>query len=267
MTKQILITGLDGSGKSTILEQLEHDNEGLYGIIYLPHVKPSTLEGNEQLKKAGELINTMSHQADQDQLPQLKAVALFASMLLFSDIVQLKESENFDYIICERHPLIDAGVYARFYCNKLKENRIPKEVCTALETKYANEFEYILGKVTPTTNTGGYILQLMAILYEWFEVEEKYEIHWLEQLFSAKLPQEIYYLKADAKTLFSRLSGRKTFEAHENEEVLHRLGSAYDTIFSNLKEKVNIHIVNATKFENLNAFKIELVESLKLKHV
>ena len=114
--KVIILTGLDGSGKTTFLERIkEHSNPALCKIINLPHIDTEVLKQYTDLYETALFVNSLNRDADILKLPQLKAVALFASMILYREIFNLIKQEGVKTIFCERHPLIDPGIYARFY--------------------------------------------------------------------------------------------------------------------------------------------------------
>ena len=79
--KQILITGLDGSGKSTVFDVLEKiKSTRNIETIRLPHIDTENIKDNPSLKNAAIFVNEINQMADLENKVPLKAVAIFLSM-------------------------------------------------------------------------------------------------------------------------------------------------------------------------------------------
>ena len=64
--KQIVITGLDGSGKSTFLNKIGSDTHfHEFEIIYVPRIDTRTIENNVEIYKTAVFINNLNEKADQ----------------------------------------------------------------------------------------------------------------------------------------------------------------------------------------------------------
>jgi thymidylate kinase len=262
--EHILITGLDGSGKSTILNTLaQHSMNKKYDVLLLPHIDTDSLNDDPELKKVAEFINAISREADFLKNPQLKAIAIFASMLLFKKLAEYKTIPGLTQLYCERHPLIDTGVYARFYAEKMGEKSLDRDLLARIDQAYSHEIEYLIRlipvKLFKSKNKN--IASLAEFITRWFFAEQKLDIPDLEKLFNAALPSKIFYLKTSPDILIQRLTIRLMHEAHETKEVLSKLSSAYDVLFSELHHKypVLVEIINAGNARSLNDFQKRLL--------
>lgn len=261
----ILITGLDGSGKSTIFSALESQKvHGSFEVLKLPFIDSGDFYSNSALHDAAGFINHINQKADKENRPQLKAIALFASMLLFGKLVEHKNHPGVKKIYCERHPLIDSGVYSLFYADKVKTGSSGTIDFEIINNQFKNEIEFIVDIIPekilvdkkPTLEC------LAKFIYKWFFTDKKTDVVFLSELFGIGLPDKIYYLKAKPEILIDRLSGRKIFEAHESLAILSELNKAYDLLFKRIS-KINagvLNIIDANSFENLNEFQ-QFIES------
>ncbi len=254
--KVILITGLDGSGKSTILERIaEQKKLDNVNTLLLPHIDLTQLVQGSELYQTASFVNNLSHEADVRKVPQLKAVALFASMLLFKELLALSNSE---LVFCERHPLIDSRIYARFYAQKLKPGSVSKEVSDNVDQLFHNELNYLLDLLPGNFHdkTVSPVKRFMQFIYEWFFIKNKTRLSDLKELFKVDLPDKIFYLDAKPEILFHRIKNRKVHEAHESVEVFELLNQAYHKLFDGLNHEHpgKIEIVDASTHENLNNF-------------
>jgi thymidylate kinase len=265
----ILITGLDGSGKSTILDALsEYRERDSFDIIRLPHIETKELEGNISLKNTSEFVNAMSHEADLIKVPQVKAIAIFASMLLFREISRHKSKPGIRTLYCERHPLIDTGVYARFYAEKMGKGNINTDLLHHIDRNYGSEIEFLINLIPSRyrINEKG-IYSLIRFITQWFFIDGKNDIANLTELFQVELPSKIYYLQARPEKLMKRLALRELHEAHESLEVLRALGHTYEKLFSDLSESRNdlVETIDANRTGPLFGLRERLLSSLNIQ--
>jgi thymidylate kinase len=257
--EQILITGLDGSGKSTVFSKLEQKiSTGNFDIIRLPHINSETLEKGSPLQGAAEFVNFLNSTADLQNNSKLKAVALFASMLVFRKLVEYKSQPGINRIYLERHPLIDTMVYAMFYAGKAKTEADNHTDIDEIGLPYITEIEYIFDLIPEEFDKSQLkgLTGLAEFIHQHFYLNREQGFLFLKKLYGVDLPSKIYYLKARPSVLWQRISNRQVFEAHETLETLSLLDKTYDKFFSELSEqnKGLIEIIDASSFESLNRF-------------
>lgn len=254
MIKTILITGLDGSGKSTVFSKLEATNIEHVTLISALHVDVETLPDTSSLKAPVLLLNAMSKEADANNWSELKALALFCAMILFEKLVSEKTTATTRIVICERHPLIDTFVYAQFYLPRLGSGSMNLEQMIHYNTKYESLFSFILEQL-PVENKDLGALAIFKFIKTFFARKTSPDAE-TEKIFKTSVPDQIFFLKADPEILMERISSREVIEAHEKLDVLSVLDSTYDSLFKRIASEHNTTIENidATSFESLDAF-------------
>lgn len=263
MIKTILITGLDGSGKSTIFSKLAAAKLEHVTLISALHVDVKSLADTSSLKTPIVLLNAMSEEADTNNWSELKALALFCAMILFEKVVSEKTTATTRIVICERHPLIDTFVYAQFYIPRLESGSMNLEQMIHYNTKYEMLFSFVLEQL-PVANKNQGALAIFKFIKTFFAAKV-YPDAETQQIFNTTVPDQIFYLKTTPDVLMDRISSRKVVEAHEKIEVLSRLGATYETLFEKLassEHSTTIQNVDATTFESLDDFYTRLLTEI-----
>lgn len=254
--KTILITGLDGSGKSTLLAKLAAQMPANTGFVYLPQIETECLLQTPDLHEAATFVNKLGQEADERQVPQLKAVALFAAMLLFKKLLAQNLAQACTTVFCERHPLIDTGVYAKFYAEKLTPGCLSNAVLDALDQQHGRALDYLISLLPKgaKADENSKLAILLGFIYQWFHLEKKTDVTDLAALFGVGLPEKIYYLSASPSVLFGRIKHRGRLEAHESEAVFERLEMAYGQVMEALASQQPglVEIVDANQVERLD---------------
>lgn len=254
--KTILVTGLDGSGKSNLLAKLAAKMPANTGFIYLPQIETECIRQTTALHEAALFVNQLGQEADERQVPQLKAVALFAAMMLFKKLLAQKRGQACTTVFCERHPLVDTGVYAQFYAEKLAPGCLSPDLLSAREQQHGPALDYLISLLPEGAKApeNGKLATLLGFIYQWFHVEKKTEMADLAALFGIGLPDKIYYLSASPDVLFDRIKHRGRLEAHESEAVFERLGRAYGQMLEALHNQQSglVEVVDANEVEHLN---------------
>ncbi|MEL7530540.1 MAG: hypothetical protein AAFN10_04490 [Bacteroidota bacterium] len=251
--KSTLITGLDGSGKSTLLKRLLALNQPDWGFVFVPHIDLSRINSESPLHQFSKFVNILSEEADNKQIPQLKGLALFASMLLFHLLQDEELKEEKSRLFFERHPLVDTLVYAQFYAEKLHPAGVDKAILADLDSRFETELGYLLYLADAEAEDGQTMsAALLAFIYEAFHANP---IEDLAGLFCIELPDEIYFLEAESELLYSRIAERPVKEAHESVAVFELLAKAYEEILRSLENKGKIRIsrINANETAQLDA--------------
>lgn len=265
MIKTILITGLDGSGKSTVFSKLEAAKLEHVTLISALHVDVETLEDSSTLKIPVQLLNAMSEEADANNYSELKALALFCAMILFERLVSEKTTETTRIVLCERHPLIDTFVYAQFYLPRLGSGSMNLEQMIHYNTKYETLFSFVLEQL-PVENKDQGALAIFKFIKTFFAAKS-YPDRETQSIFKTNLPDQIFFLKATPDVLMERISSRKVIEAHEKFDVLSQLGSTYESLFekiSNTENNTQVKYIDANSFESLDDFYKKLLTEITI---
>jgi len=262
MIRTILITGLDGCGKSTLFTRLAGEKPDHVALITLPHIDEDSLPLDSIIRKQAQLLNEMSRQADENNWSDLKALALFGSMLLYEQLVREMCTPLTRILICERHPLIDPLIYARFYAERLTAGYLNREKIDYYNTTYGELLSFIVG-LLPVKSEGDYALEIFAFIRDTFKNSVAPDGQ-LKQLFKVDLPDKIFFLKAAPEILFDRIASRKVAEPHEQLQVLALLDKTYDVLFESISAqyKTPIEYIDASRFEMLDSFYDRLLDEL-----
>lgn len=257
MIRTILITGLDGCGKSTLFSKLKLEKPDHVALITLPHIDDNLLPNDSVIQKQARLLNSMSQQADENNWSDLKALALFGSMLLYKQLVHEITTSLTRVLICERHPLIDPLIYARFYAERLTPDHLKREKMDYYNTTY-NELLAAIVSLLPIESAGDYALEIFQFIHDTFKKPVDAQI---KQLFNVELPDAIFFLKAPPEILFDRIAGRKVAEPHEQLQVLTLLDTTYDGLFESISA-TPIEYIDASGFETLDQFYDRLLDDI-----
>ncbi len=264
MIKTILITGLDGSGKSTLFSKLEAARLEHVTLVSALHVDIDTLPDTSVLKQPITLLNEMNQEADAKNRDDFKAIALFCAMVLFGKLVDEKTTAATRVIICERHPLVDTFAYAQFYLPRLKSSgSMDLEMLFYFSTKYEALFSFILEQL-PIENKEEGVLAIYRFIKTFFVKKIAPDAE-TETVFKTKVPDEIFFFKAPPEVLMERISSRKVIEAHEKLSVLSQLETTYDTLLNKIASdhKTTIENIDASTFESLDTFYTRLMTEIK----
>jgi len=263
--EQILITGLDGSGKSSVLSYLENFKSGnRFDIINLPVIDAESIRDDKLLYHTALFLNQMGNTADELKIPQLKAVALFGSMLVYQKILGYKAELGFKTIYCERHPAVDTGVYAQFYAQMMKPGLSGNAIYSGINKKFGKELEYLAGLIPVNINVTheASVDYLADSIYRNFYLEKRTSVADLAAFFQVELPCKIYFLKASPEVLFKRIANRKILEAHESVETFAILGNAYKNLLNEivLHQKIELEVIDAENAQSMEDFKIKITQ-------
>lgn len=262
MIRTILITGLDGCGKSTLFSRLAGEKPDHVALITLPHIDEDGLPHDSTIRKQAQLLNEMSRQADENNWSDLKALALFGSMLLYEQLVREMCTPLTRILICERHPLIDPLIYARFYAERLTADHLKREKVDYYNTTYGELLSFIVG-LLPVKSEGDFALEIFTFIHDTFK-RSVVPDEQLKQLFKVELPDKIFFLKAAPEILFDRIASRKVAEPHEKLQVMALLDKTYDVLFEGIsgQYKTPIEYIDASRFEALDEFYNRLLDEL-----
>jgi hypothetical protein len=154
-------------------------------------------------------------------------------MLLFKKLLNnsLKYLPLPGEIICERHPLIDTLIYAKFYVDRVREG-MNRQADDFDYDKFQKEIVYISNLLPKEYRSEKPSVDYLAkFIVQWFFIEKRSDFDDLGKLFGVGMPDKVYFLKASPEILFERIKGRAVKEAHESLDILTKLDDSYKRLF------------------------------------
>ena len=249
----ILITGLDGSGKSTLINKLEKSsNSADIAFLRVPTIESNLFKSNDILYKTSCFINNLHLQADVEKIPQLKVIAMFSSMLIFGKLLKELEKKGAKLVFCERHPLVDTPVYAHFYSGSMMNPKNMNEyVLEELNQNYSEELKYLLSLLQLDAKVYYLSHLLLNFIHEKFSKKGIITIPELEQIFNIGTPDKIYYLDAKPEILMQRLITRQSnLEAHETQKAFEKMIPVYYRTINSID--ADMKIIDASSYKSLD---------------
>jgi thymidylate kinase len=255
--RTICITGPDGAGKTTLLNRLQLDKTGQVGFLKAPVLEAELFLQNERIHKVCLFINWLYAEADNLKVPQLRSVALLASMLIYDDLLSEFEKQGVERVICDRHPFVDTAVYGRFYAHLMDPNLVPVATLAEIDYNFNAELFYftsLLG-LKKIDMPKGALYHLLQFMYNWFCVDKKFSMAEVSQLFKVRPPDEILYLRINPEVLRERVKQMSRVDAH-NDVNPEELISVFDEVVKQLPLKAEEF--DANSIQNLDALKDQL---------
>lgn len=261
--KHITILGVDGSGKSTLMNSLIPKDPSKRVCLIS---SPSFHEGRNPLfANLSASLEKFSNASDLFGSFELKALALYLQVSLFGPV-----EESFirfwkpDLIISQRHPVLDSLVYGNLYQlyihKELDELEVSSFMSAHLQTKEWNEvttwFALQLERLGLSETFSSYPLYLKTLM-------GRPKIELIEELkrhYQTTLPDEVYIMDLDPKEALKRLQKRQEQSAsgkelHENSELLHLLRNNYLQLAKTLKDLFPSIITNVIAPEDVEKLK------------
>lgn len=230
MTQRISITGIDGTGKTTIVRRLAAaGHEGAIRAFRAPqyHEDPDLPFG-----ALSEAIDRMSVLGDRRGDPLLKTVALFLSMTLYGDVERhLAAAYAPRWLVGERQCLADSLTYARFYFPMLQGNLDQAAIEPVLRAELGPDglervlawHRVVLGRVIEVEHQPFWALP--EVIKAIFSAPAEALVPRLEALYHASPPDRIILLTVTPEALADRLAAKRGGEGppqelHEQAHVL-----------------------------------------------
>lgn len=213
MAKLFSLTGVDGSGKTTLIDRISRKT--FTQKVQTLRV-PQYFESVQDEYSAGiELLENIGKWADESKCATLKANATYLQFCLFGKTIK-NIHKNSDVIISERHPLIDSLAFAKFYYHALKS----EDQKINLEEIFFQKFtKKQLDQVNSLTNYE--LFNVHQRMINILELDFKTLLENLIQDFEVNLPDKLVILSASEELLSNRLEmSSKIREAHEQIGVL-----------------------------------------------
>jgi GTPase SAR1 family protein len=117
MTKIIATTGVDGSGKTSIINRLQNLNKSEIYPVFVPQYYS---DESLPLTSLAETLEDIGKLADQHKSAILKANSFVLAISLLKEVIaDITNRVAPKAILLERHPVIDTMMYAKFYGSQL----------------------------------------------------------------------------------------------------------------------------------------------------
>lgn len=236
MTRTISITGIDGTGKTTVIRALSRrfsGREGFAAAFRAPQFHESGQVAHAELSAH---IDALSRLGDRRRDLGLKACSLFLSMTLYGDVQrELTRRVHPRFLFGERQPLLDSLVYALYYTKLLSAPLdqatlgpvIEGELGSAGFARIAAWLEFLASR---DPEIGGRIedfWKLPLFARRLFELPVQELLERLMILYAVEEPSELVLLSVSPERLEQRLAEKRGSgtepELHERKDVLERL--------------------------------------------
>jgi|GEM_PF-3449087 len=241
-TRRIAVVGIDGTGKSTLVDALSARLQSSGQRVRTCRALQLSGDADWPLGHLSRSLDLLSSLGDELGLPALKGVALFLGMSLYGP------AETFittvlapEWLVTERHPLIDAVTYAKFYAPLMRqpiERANEGQILTRLAqigvepglTMAAIE-DWIRQLPVSVDGAPGFF-EFPVVLHALFQLPPAELFDRLREIFRVDLPEHVAWLKAGIETANARISApgehrRPTRELHETQDILTLLQAAY----------------------------------------
>ncbi|MEM9549230.1 MAG: hypothetical protein AAGA77_24810 [Bacteroidota bacterium] len=237
-TRKVAITGIDGCGKSTLIQELMNrcsDHGNLYQAFSCTNYHDTPNAPFSALSRA---FDQLSQFADARNDSKLKYAALYLKMSLFGPIEQFFLNQfSPQFLITERQALVASLVYGQFYA-QVNRNKDENEGVKSLWTpELLNDDNFHWKEILHWFELENIRLdrkldlwQLPEYLMEVQANEPMTLLKILEKMFRTSLPEKIIYLQIDEEIAANRVGLGKTKEIHESQQHLKQLHLYYQKV-------------------------------------
>ncbi|MBI3554964.1 MAG: hypothetical protein HY074_01720, partial [Deltaproteobacteria bacterium] len=226
---KISITGVDGTGKTSIIRALQQQFAGSPTHVQAFRAPQYHENPDAPFSKFSTSIDALSVLADKTGDPLLKTCALFLSMTLYGDVeAHYEHAFHPRFLFSERQALADSLAYSKFYKGLLTGPLKPRK----LESQGALEdWLLVLRSRLPAKSSIHAdklaLWNLPLFIRELFELEPDDLVEHLKALYHCSYPDQIVFLKVSSPRLMERLAqkaaGGTQKELHEKKHVLEAL--------------------------------------------
>jgi hypothetical protein len=232
---RVSITGVDGSGKTTVIHELRRRQIPGVHLFRAPqyHDVPE-LPGNWAKLSAD--IEALNRLADGTGNLHLKASSLFLSMTLYGDVeAWFAAHAGARVLVGERQPLLDSLAYSQFYRRYMKAAMDERELEPELKRRLgaeglgrlSNWMECLASRDPDLRGGMRSFWNLPLYTRALFDLPQAVLLQRLQKLYSVEAPEQVIVLTLDPGSLRRRLElkagARAGAELHEKATVLEDL--------------------------------------------
>jgi thymidylate kinase len=239
-TRIISVLGIDGAGKSSVSELLLHSpgfRDYSFSILTCPDYHLMHGKPYEKLSFSLHHLNAL---ADKYGHSELKASALYLHMTLFGPVEQLLISNSKpDFIITERHAIVDTLAYGIFYSTlvqqKKKQPVDASVILEELQLLYPGAMNEILQWLRAENKRLGRDLEFTALpaaISQLFNLGPRELVSEFSRHYQTGLPDMIIFIDIAPAMAIARLEqSGAILELHEQKGVMETLRASYLKIF------------------------------------
>lgn len=262
-TKRIAITGIDGTGKTTIIREIRKLYKDRMHEAYAFRAPQFHEDRLLPFSSLSEIIEHLSVESDRIGDATLKSVALFLSMTLYGDVERhILHAYRPALLFAERQCVVDTLAYAQFYLPLLKrdtKSAINKEtlsdrilkVLTVAQLDSLNAWLKVVSQRETSAN-----LTLNSLIQDMIQIcngQPQEIVGRMLRLYNAELPDQIVLLTTTTQDLRLRLAEKKISqgaqaqsEIHEQDGVITGLATALRSsceFMKALHPKMRLHVI------------------------
>jgi hypothetical protein len=261
-TRRISLTGIDGTGKTTIVNELRRrwEAEPAYAQVFrAPQFHESLGVPHAPLSAD---IDRLSVLADRQGDVRLKAMSLFLSMTLYGEVERyFEETFHPRFLVGERQPLLDSLVYSIFYAKLLDGPLARVALLPELLREIGKDglerldgWMRVLSRRDPELRGGIDAFWLLPLYAKkLFELPVSGLLRRLTTLYGVREPEEIILIRVAQPGLQERLRLKRGAgterELHEKGGVLEQLQKGLMAALTPIREAypgVRIHEIDTT---------------------
>ena len=265
MTARVAVVGIDGSGKTSVIErlcELVDDNQAGAVAMHCPDFHDNrdvpAAELSRQLRAVGEA-------ADRASDARIKAATLFLRITMFGQVEKfLRERHRPGLMISERHPIVETMVYAPVYQRLVASSRTPDETIAAI---FADADRQCRGASAALLDWQAQIVARSGLAADLPTVVDDVAAlvsggpaaaaAALGEVCETTLPDLVLWLDTPPEVCAARLAQRAEREIHEDPATLRKLRARYEQTSQEVAEEFGpamISRVDVTGLDGVEAY-------------
>lgn len=260
MTRRVAVVGIDGSGKSAVINRLRSlapPDLGDFQSMTCPDFHDTK---NAPLQALSRQMKAFSDGCDEIGSLEMKALAMYFQMTLYGPVEQFfLDTYDPAVLVCERHPLVEVLVYGQFYLLLAQANwdgaQLEESIGAVLDRHDRGTFADIRAWHAAESARLGVDKDIWEMLSDVAAVvpqDVTMSVKTFQERFRTTLPDVVLFLDVPPDQAAARCrerSGGKTMEAHETPEFLAILREGYLStrdVFANAFPEVSFHAIDTS---------------------